>query len=186
VGVNYSHQFLSDAASFSYSQRPEAHLAPKIVNTGNIADVSGANLVGGELAGVFGPVSFQSEIISSFLDRSQGRSNPTFWGTYGQVSWFLTGERRNYATRDAAFTRVSPKHNFSIKDGTWGGLELAARYSYLSLDDKGVPGGIASDITGGINWYLFPNLRLMFNYIYSDQHELGNASIAQTRIQVDF
>lgn len=186
VGVNYSHQFRGGLSSFGYSQRPEARLGPRIVSTGNITGVSGTDLIGGELAGVLGPVNFQSEIVSSFLDRSQGRPDPTFWGAYGQVSWFLTGEARSYNTRDAAFARISPKRSFSVKNGTWGAFELAARYSYLSLDDQGVRGGIVSDVTGGLNWYLFPNLRMMFDYVHSDRHGLGAADIAQTRVQFDF
>jgi phosphate-selective porin OprO/OprP len=185
VGVNYSHQFRGDG-SLSFSQRPEAHLAPKIVNTGTINGVSGVDLVGGELAGVFGPVNFQSEIVSSFVDRGRGLTNPSFWGAYGQVGWFLTGETRAYDPVEAAFVRTSPKHSFSIKDGTWGAWELAARYSYLTLADKGVGGGIVSDITGGLSWYLYPNLRLMVNYVYSNRHGLGDASIAESRVQVDF
>ena len=84
------------------------------------------------------------------------------------------------------FARTAPKHPFSIKNGTWGAWELAARYSYLTLADKGIAGGIVSDVTGGVNWYLYPNLRLMFNYVYSNRHGLGDASIAESRVQIDF
>lgn len=185
VGVNYLHGFSGDGV-LNYRQRPEAHLAPVIVNTGNIAGFGGNDVVGGELAGVFGPFNFQSEIIASFLSRQEGLSNPTFWGAYGQVSWFLTGETRRYDPREAVFARTSPKNNFSIKNGTFGAWELAVRYSYLSLANGGVQGGIVDDITGGLNWYLFPNLRLMFNYVYSSRHGVGNASIAESRVQIDF
>jgi phosphate-selective porin OprO/OprP len=183
--VSYSHDF-GDGGTLSFSQRPEAHLAPKIVNTGTINGVSGADLVGGELAGIFGPLSFQSEIISSFIERGVGPTNPTFWGAYGQASWFLTGETRPWDRAEAVFGRPSPKHPFSVKNGTWGAFELAARYSYLTLSDKGINGGIVSDITGGLNWYLYPNLRMMFNYVYSNRHGLGDASIAESRVQIDF
>jgi phosphate-selective porin OprO/OprP len=185
LGLNYSHQFRGDGV-LSYSQRPEAHLGPKIVSTGTINGVDGIDLAGAELAGVFGPVNFQSEIISSFVDRVRGLSSPTFWGAYGQLSWFLTGETRDYETRTASFGRTAPKRDFSIKNGTWGAFELAARYSYLTLDDKGVDGGIVSDITGGLNWYLYANLRLMLNYVYSNRHGLGDANIVESRVQIDF
>jgi len=185
VGASYSHDF-GGGGTLSLSQRPEAHLAPRIVNTGTINGVSGADLVGGEFAGIFGPLSFQSELISSFIERGVGPTNPTFWGAYGQVSWFLTGESRPWDRAEAVFGRPSPKHPFSVKNGTWGAWELAARYSYLTLDDKGVRGGIASDITGGLNWYLYPNLRMTFNYVYANRHGLGDASIAESRVQLDF
>jgi phosphate-selective porin OprO/OprP len=185
IGLNYSHLFRGDQ-TLTFSQRPEAHLAPRIVNTGNVPGVTSVDVVGGELAGVYGPVYFQSELIASFVERKRDFRNPTFWGGYAQLGWFLTGETRDYEARTAVFARTAPKHNFNIAKGTWGALELAARYSYLTLDDKGVSGGIASDITGGLNWYLFPDLRVMLNYVYSDRHGLGDANIVESRVQLDF
>ncbi len=185
VGGSYSHLFRDDAG-LTYKQRPESHLAPYITNTGTISGVDGVDLAGGELAGVFGPFHFQSEAAGSFVDRSQGLGNPRFWGAYAQAGWFLTGEVRPYETRNATFGRVIPKHPFSVKNGTWGGWEIAARYSYLTLDDENVAGGTVSDVTGGINWYLYPNLRLAFNYVYSHRNDVGDANIAESRIQIDF
>ena len=185
VGINYSHLFRGDN-SLGYSQRPEAHLAPRIVNTGAIPDVSGADVVGGELAGVFGPINFQSEVISSFLNRGQDLSNPSFWGAYGQVSWFLTGETRDYNAQSAAFSRTAPKHPFNLKNGTFGAFELAVRFSHLDLDDETFRGGIVNDITGGLNWYLYSNMRFMLNYVYSRLDGVGDANIVQSRVQLDF
>lgn len=185
VGGSYSHQFRDDVG-LTYRQRPEAHLAPYIVNTGTIAGVDGIDLAGAELAAGFGPVHFQSEAIGSFVDRSQGFGNPVFWGAYGQIGWLLTGEIRPYERRNATFGRILPKHPFSIKNGTWGAWEIAVRYSYLTLEDAEVYGGTVSDVTGGLNWYLYPNLRLAFNYVFSHRNDLGNASIAESRVQIDF
>ncbi len=186
VGLNYSHLFRGEGP-LGFSQRPESHLAPRFVNTGSIPDVSGADIVGGELAGVFGPVNFQAEVITSFLNRRpEAMSNPTFWGGYGQVSWFLTGETRDYNAQSAAFSRTAPKHPFSIADGTWGAFELAVRYSHIDLDDKGIRGGIGNDITAALNWYLYSNMRLMFNYVQANRNGIGDASIVQSRVQVDF
>lgn len=185
VGGSYSHLFRDDAG-LTYQQRPESHLAPYVVGTGSMPGVDGVDLAGGEVAAVYGPWHFQSEAIASFVDRSQGLGNPRFWGAYGQVGWFLTGEVRPYETRNATFGRVVPKRPFSIARGTWGGWEVAARYSYLMLDDAGINGGTVSDITGGLNWYLYPNLRMAFNYVFSHRNDVGDASIAESRVQIDF
>ncbi len=185
MGVSYEHGFRGDG-TIRFRHRPEAHLAPVIVDTRNVTGVSGVDRIGGEIAGVFGPLSFQSEVTGAFVDRGIGLTNPAFWGAYGQLSWFITGETRAYDPTEAVFARTSPKHPFSVKNGTWGAFEVALRYSYLTLDDGGISGGIVNDVTGGLNWILYPNLRLMFNYVYSKRHGLGDASIAQSRVQFDF
>lgn len=185
VGLSYGHQFRGDGA-LQYRQRPESHLAPRIVDTGSLNGVSGADLVGGELAGVFGPLNFQAEIMSSFLDRNPGLTNPSFWGAYGQASYFLTGETRNYNAETAVFSRTAPKHPFSISNGTWGAWELAVRFSHIDLTNGNVRGGIANDITGGLNWYPYANMRILLNYIHSQRAGVGDANIVQSRVQVDF
>ena len=82
--------------------------------------------------------------------------------------------------------RVKPKNNFDIQAGDWGAWQLAARYSYLDLTDEGIRGGILSDITAGMNWYLFPNTRAMFNYVYAHLNGVGDTNIAEMRFQVTF
>ena len=68
--------------------------------------------------------------------------------------------------------------------------------SYLDLDDNDLAGGRLWDVTLGVNWYLYPNLRLMFNYIHGDVDDRvssppvtavkGAGNIFQMRVQVDF
>ena len=105
---------------------------------------------------------------------------------YGSV--FLTGEHRNYLKRYGAFGRVRPKHDFLDGQGGLGAFELAFRYSYLDLQDgltltqkrtldpmNGqnwsnnfvLPGGKMNAFTAGLNWYLNPNMRTMFNYNFT-------------------
>jgi phosphate-selective porin OprO/OprP len=193
VGAGYVHRFLGDTER--YRQRPEAHLADRFVDTGNL-NARGADLFDGELAWVHGPFSFQSEYSYALLNRNEGGSNVGFWGAYAQVSYFLTGEHKVYEPDYGRFGRVKPKANLNPAKGDWGAWEIAARYSYLDLDDSNVRGGKLSDVTAGVNWYLFPNARIMLNYIHADVSEReasspafnvgGTANIVQTRFQVDF
>ena len=100
-----------------------------------------------------------------------------------QVSYFLTGERKNY--RSSGFSRVSPKRDFGTQGGP-GAWELAVRYSSNDLNSGSILGGQMSGVTAGLNWYLNPITRIMANYTYADVKDLGNTSIVQMRVQVDF
>ena len=71
----------------------------------SMAETLRATLLGGEIAGIYGPLSVQGELISSFVERGVGPTNPTFWGAYGQASWFLTGETRPWDRAEAVFGR---------------------------------------------------------------------------------
>ena len=185
LGLDYSHEF-KDGTSVSYSEREENHLAPKLVN----AVLGPSNYVDkltGELAGVFGPVSFQAEYASNWVNR-EGNKNVRFWAAYAQLSWFVTGENRAYNRKYGSFGRVSPKRNFTPwrSSQDLGALELAARYSYLSLDDADVRGGTMGDFTAGLNWYWFPNFRIMFNYVYSKLYGVGHDHNGEMRFSLDF
>jgi phosphate-selective porin OprO/OprP len=197
LGFSYSHQFRGGSDfMLRYRQRPESHLAPYLANTGSTIPTNDINLINPEIAVVWGPASFQAEYTRSFVNGDDGTRNSTFWGTYAQLSYFLTGEHRNYKLGSGSFGRVSPTANFNPMKGDWGGFEVAARYSYLDLNDKFVRGGKMWDITAGINWHLFPNTRVSLNYVHSeidnrlispDPDDVdGNADIVQARFQLDF
>jgi len=47
-------------------------------------------------------------------------------------------------------------------------------------------GGKVKDFTAGINWYLIPFARIMFNYIFSDLDDVGDTNVFQSRFQVEF
>jgi len=184
LGAAYSVR-AADGNSVSFAQRPEDHLAPKLVDTAGIA-ADGVDLLGVEAAWVRGPLSVQAELVQASVDATAG-SDPDFQGYYVMGSWVLTGESRPYDPKSGTFGRLRPESNYG--DEGKGALELTARLSSIDLSDAGVAGGELDDVTLGCNWYLNPHTRVMLNYVLGnlDDGGAGNDSDALLmRFQIDF
>jgi phosphate-selective porin OprO/OprP len=164
-----------------FRTRPEAHLSSRLVDTGSFEGDS-STLLGGEVAGVFGPFWFASEYIQADTD-APAVGDPTFDGAYAQAGWFLTGESRAFKASSGAFDRNKPKANYGAGPGAW---EIAVRYSTIDLTDAGVTGGEQSDITAALNWYLNPVTRLMLNFVRADVDDVGEADFFLVRWAIDF
>ncbi len=191
----------SCAETVRFRSKPESNpindsvTGGRLVDTGSIpGDVQYFSLFGAELAGVYGPLSFQGEYIRTDVDRSVGDS-PVFDGYYGYVSWFLTGESRNYKADKGIFDILLPNKPFSLTTGGLGAWELGARYSEIDLNDDGVLGGRERNITAGLNWYPNQYIRFMANYIHvleidgkidGDPHDDEDLDIFQVRAQVAY
>lgn len=165
-----------------YRARPEAHLAPRFVDTGSFAG-DGALLLGAEVAGVFGPWWLAGEVMRNDVD-APGLGDPTFGGYYAQAGWFLTGESRAWEAGSASFGRTRPRTNFGA--GGMGAIEVAARYSHVDLTDGGIAGGEQDDLTLGVNWYLNPVTRVMLDWVHADVEDRGEADFLLMRWQIDF
>ena len=180
LGIGFSSRKNSDN-TYSVSTRPENHMGNKLISA-SIENVEQTNLIGTEMAWVMGPLSVQGEYIMNTVDADETYN---FTSYYGQISYFLTGEKRKYKNSLAGFDRVSPRKNLG-NDGM-GSLELAARYSSMDLSEAN--GGILNDITLGLNWYLNPSTRIMFNYVMGVadvNSEDINENTLQMRMQIDF
>jgi len=186
---------------------------PPFVSTGNI-HVDAFNVIGTELLWVNGRFSLQSEAMVNFVSTRDQAANAVFMatndgtavlpGAYAQIGYFLTDDYRPYDRKAGAIDRVIPRNSFGFCDdcsprggGAW---EVAARFSYLNLNDQagtGVRGGQIADYTLGVNWYTTPYTKLVFNYIRSVSdpgvitspiigNERANTEIFMTRFQADF
>lgn len=148
----------------------------------------------GELVGVFGPLSFAAEYLTSWLQKSQnslGKEVGTvfYQGGYVEGLYFLTGEHRAYNRKTAVFDRVVPFENAFFAKGDddddntaygWGAWQLVVRFQYLNLNDQGINGGVLKDTTLGINWFLNPNFKIQANYFYLDRQgpkDTGNGAV---------
>jgi phosphate-selective porin OprO/OprP len=185
LGLNYSFVKTSED-NVRYRSRPECFVAPRVVDTGEIP-ADNANLIGAELAFVMNSLSFQGEYIHSFLDPAEG-DDLQFKGYYAYVTFFPTGETRPYDTTLGVLRKVRPKQPFSLKNRTYGGLQLQARYSHLDLNDGVVQGGRVNIVSAGVTWYLLPVFKLLFNYGYADianREADDGVHIFQTRIALE-
>ena len=181
LGAAFSSRSSSDD-TYSVSSRAENHLGTKLLDM-DLDNVTGMNLMGAEMAFVMGSFSVQGEYVMNSVEAMEDYS---FSGYYGQVSYFLTGEKRKYKNSLAGFDRVKPNKNMKEGEGL-GAFELAARYSSMDLSEAHA--GTLNDITIGLNWYLNPCTRLMFNYVMGalDDHGVETTeNTFQCRMQIDF
>lgn len=187
LGISLTHQYQANSL-YVLKSRPESHLLPTIA-LAVVDKAKAVNQIGGEFALVLNQFSFQSEYIYTNAlpgpESSLQNSKYNFSAFYGAFSWFITGEHRNYKTSLAAFDRVKPKKNFGHERGA-GAWEVALRYSYLDLESTDIHGGELANITAGLNWYLNPATRFMFNYVIANLYGVGYTNIYQLRFQIDF
>ena len=122
--------------------------------------------VGAEMAGVYGPASFQGEYIRTQLSGQNYNSNDHLDGYYVYASYFLTGESRNYDTKKGAFGRQKLNRNFDLKNGGSGAWELATRFDSLDMNTEHVSGGHLQSGTVALNWYINPHVRFMTDYAH--------------------
>lgn len=111
--------------------------------------------------------------------------NPGFFGAYGEVGYFLTGETRGYKRGDGTWARTKVLN--PINKGGSGAFLLAARYEYLDLADDALMSGATNNFTTGatslaalnsrlgrggtqssymlgLNWHATDYVRFMLNY----------------------
>lgn len=173
-----------------FRARPQIHEGPRLIDSGVLAADSYAtgNL---EAAVVWGPVTVQSEAFLSNVNMNSG-GHETVHGAYAHISYFLTGENRNFerfGQHGAQFGRNTPFTNvFATPAGCgWGAWELKTRYSHLNLNS--VNAGEYNDLTAGCNWYWSDRVRIMFDWIHpvtSSDTTFGSTSSDLLAMRFDF
>jgi phosphate-selective porin OprO/OprP len=172
--------------SLRFRDRPEIRVdSTRLIDTGAI-DAYHAYAAGVEFAANWRSLYLQGENFWYGIERRQptNASNPNFGGYYVQGSWVLTGERHRYNMATGSYQSPRPFKPFASGGGI-GAWELAVRYSHADLDSNAgtsgaapagsVRGGVQDIWTAGINWYLNPNLRVLFNYLHVNVDRLNPA-----------
>jgi len=179
------------ARAVRLQERPELRVSGlRLVDTGaiNSDGLKAYGLEGGAsfknfyAAGEWYKIDVNRQGISAF--------DPSFSGWYVQGAWTITGERHAWSNANGGFTGVKPAKTFDRSKGTWGALELAARYSVLDLNDHagvsrlaapagGVRGGEQKITTVGLNWYPNNTVRFLLDYqwIRVDRLNAAGASL---------
>ena len=209
------------AASPSGGQLVPNANSNRMIDTGVIAAPNDW-LMGLEFLWINGPFSVQAEYGFNWVSDAIG-ANPSgltltplfktaqdymFSGGYVQMAYTLTGENRAYDKRLGRlntfyFGREGTYNNaWFVRDDngaiSWntGAWEIAARYSYVNLNDgvgaDRIQGGVMNGLTLGLNWYLNVNLKFQFDYVYDQRADLpagvnpGTARGFGTRVQFMF
>jgi phosphate-selective porin OprO/OprP len=174
-----------------FRDRPEIRVdGVRLIDTGSL-DAAHANVYGVEFGGNWKNFYVQGEHFWFDVDRrDQALEDPSFGGYYLQGSWLITGESRRYNPATGSFQNPRPKSAFA-HDGGWGAFELATRFSHTDLNfNEGDPGTapVAGAVRGGeqdvlavgLNWYLNPNFKVLFNYLMIDVDRLNPAGPGNT------
>ncbi len=179
--------------TLSLSDQPELRIDPTtLLNTGTLGStthpISGGYVVDLESAAVWRNLFWQGEYYHYDVGRS-GLADASFDGGYGQVAWTLTGESHRYNPQAGSYFRIYPAHPFSLKDGGFGAVELAARVSYIDLVDNydplvalasqpaAVNGGRQTGYSLAVNWYPNDLLRFMLDYNHVDFNKRNGLAV---------
>lgn len=180
-GANFFTQPADSDETLRFLERPESHLAPTFVDTGDIA-ATGSRTFIFEAAMVRGAFSLQSELAITNVTGTE-TDNLQFNSFYAYGSYFLTGESRRYDSRRASFGAVRPRQPFTDFKDSYGAVEIALRYSHLDLADKEIDGGILNDFTAAVNWYPNNHARVMANLIRAQRSGVDGIWIFEIRLQ---
>lgn len=174
-----------------YRQRPFLHsVNSRFLATPSIAAERETHY-GFEVAGSRGRLFFAGE--GHWLRAMRpGLSDPTFFGGYAEVGYFLTrGDSRPIS--DGIFGRTDPAS--PVNAGGPGAWQVSLRYDYLDLNDGTIVGGTQNAYIAALVWTPINYLRFNANYAhlaYTDAAILAgarsdySADVLALRAELDF
>ena len=155
--LNQGSADFSAVANYAGRRGPSQTIATVTGASGDSIDVYAV-----EAAGAFGPVFFQGEYANATFGQPIGPDQDvTTW--YVQGSWHLNGGHKPYKAGTGVFGSAPVADK-----GLW---ELTARYD--TIENKDLDREASSWILG-LNYYVNPNLRFMFNYTQGDNQVTGD------------
>ncbi len=131
----------------------------KFLDTDVIPNVNHTTLSNIELAAFYKGLGIQAEYIQNKVLRDQKLPSLSYDGFYAQAVYLLFGGTQYYNKSEAEFSQPN-------RGKKWGDVELAFRYDYINMNDKGVNGGAADGYTAGVNFYTAKNVKFQVNYSY--------------------
>jgi phosphate-selective porin OprO/OprP len=155
VGANFQHRRnAQESLGAQYRTRPLTQVTDqRFIDTGTIAS-KGDDVVGVELAAIHKSLHFAAEgqklwVRDAFTpariaainsdpgdnDTAVGsgyNGDPSFWGGYAEIGYYLTGETRGYKGGKWDRTKVLKP----FQDGGWGAIQVNGRIDYVKLSDR--------------------------------------------------
>ena len=193
LGTSVHYADLEAGSTVRYRQRPLVHFTDeRFINTGTLAAQSELGF-GLESALISGPFHAAAEAFWQQVNMPVGMADPTFFGGYAEVGYFLTsGDTRGY--KDGKFDRTKPKN--PVGKGGMGSLQFNLRYDRLDLSDAAILGGTQNGFYASLVWKPTDYTMLLANYgrlEYSDavhpaaggDRDYG-ADVFALRAQIDF
>ena len=211
LGASFHHrENTRESLAQQYRARPTTQLTDqRFIDTGNIAskgdDVAGLELAAihkslhfaGELAKVWVRHAYDATEIAALNGQTDTNDtipsgavplngNPSFWGGYAELGYYLTGETRGYKT--GRFDRTKVLHPFN--EGGWGAFQINGRVDYVELRDRVdssssavtapfyVNGGKQLAYQASLIWNPTDYIRLMAQYGHIDVTGGPRASVA--------
>ena len=152
----------------------DATTGKPVLTQRNITSNGGANRIYPQAYWYKGPFGLMGEYVASTQTLNASGTaatkstvnniSQTNTASHVQFSYVVTGE-------DNQFEGVKPIRNFDPGKGTWGALQLAARWSQLTLDndsfkllDPTKTASQATEFTVGANWFLNKYSLIRFDY----------------------
>jgi len=200
VAASYRYRNRGDEGAFNYTGRTTtAYSNATFYQTGAIGNRD--KTIGVEGAWIHNNLSIQGEYSSIDVTRQTPTvigSDPTVKVGYAFVSFWPTGEQRNYDQTAGEMKR--PKILNPVTAGGWGGLELALRYDFADLTDAydtlkvktaTSQAGKYTGWTVGANFYPTSYVRFQANYTDGKSDNIGlnqdfDIKQFQLRAQMDF
>jgi phosphate-selective porin OprO/OprP len=209
LGANFQHrENTREALGQNYQTRPLTQLTDqRFISTGTVAS-KGDDVAGLELAAILKSFHFAAEAQKVWVrhtfnaaqlaalnaetdtnDTATGTAyngNPSFWGGYAELGYYLTGESRGY--KGGKWDRTKVLHPWS--EGGWGAIQLNARLDYVNLSDRVdasspsvaapfyVNGGKQIAYAGSVIWNPIDWVRFMAQYGHLDVTGGPRASVS--------
>lgn len=185
----------SDRRDLRYNFRQTAISPVAYLDTGTMRDIQNSQFINGEMVGIYGPLSFETEYNGTWINSNDSETSlgdpagPGYMqGAHVDVAYSLTGESRatSYRADQGVLGRIKPNHNLDFDDG-WGAWELKGRFAWVDMnqiEDKSFAGGNEVSSTIGANWYWNNWSRFMLDWTHVYSLNVGQAGINRTVLNV--
>ncbi len=145
--------------STRYRQRPFLHSTDVRFLATPALGVESETSFGLEAAWIRGPFHAAAEAHWLKPQVDDG-SDPTFFGGYAEIGWFLTGEKRGYRNGRFDRTRVIRP----VEGGGAGAFQVNLRFDHLDLVSSGIRGGRQNGWQASLIWIPTDHVRFLINY----------------------